>query len=107
MQAKGKGPGQIHTIVLSPGAAFPYLVGKENKRGSQWGISGDGERAWLGAGDSDPPPAQSWSKGSGSLLHGLQASIHGSRPGWEVGLGLEWLGRCSQEQAIELGRIRM
>lgn len=38
-----------------------------------------------------------------SLLHGLQAGIHGSRPGWEVNVGLEGLGRCGQEQAVELG----
>ena len=45
--------------------------------------------------------------GPGSLLHGLQAGIHGSRPGREVSLGLEWLGRRSQEQAVELGRTTM
>lgn len=38
------------------------------------------------------------------LLQGLQASIHGSRPGWQVCLGLEWLGRCSQEQAVKRPR---
>lgn len=56
---------------------------------------------------ASPGPPLSKAQGSGSLLHGLQAGIHGSRPGWKVGLGLEWLGRRSQEEAIELARTRM
>ena len=63
-------------------------------------------------GDTNPHPQPTpslgpWALGPGSLLHGLQAGIHGSRPGREVSLGLEWLGRRSQEQAIQLGRTRM
>lgn len=64
-----------------------------------------GDRVWLGAVTSPtaPSPPGSWVWGSGSLLHGLQAGLHGSRPSRQVRLGLEGLGRRGQEEAVELG----
>lgn len=87
-------------MVLSPGAAFPYLAEKENHR-LTGGSQQEKDRPSQSRGHLSPP--RTVHPGPRSLLHGVQASIHGSRPGCEVSLSLEGLGSCSQEQAVELG----
>lgn len=76
---KGEGLGQIHTIVLSPGAAFPYLAGKRTSEAHHrlsplWG--------WVTS-TTTPSPLPVW--GAGPWL--TSAWLPGQHPWQQTRLG--------------------
>lgn len=74
------------TIVLSPGAAPPYLRGEH----SAWQEPAEG----LGEGSHGSP--------TNSPPHGFDASIHGVSPGREVAAVVQGPGGRRQEEPVEL-----